>query len=321
MMRMVYSQIWCQKQLKNYWLHSLMSRCQLESEGIYKTNMHSVVKRLMLARGLRSIGQGAMVVDITLYLKALHWNGTLIGDVTSAAGLFGAALILLVGVLSDKMGRKPFLIIYEVLTVFSAVAVCITTRAVLLIFAIVIVGFGRGQNGAAGPFTPAEQAWLARYVDNSQRGKVFSLNSAVGFLGMALGSAIGGIPGFMHTTQPMLAYRPVFIMVAIISIICISILLRTEETNSSLSISTSDSIKLEKKNETVSLNQKNRIATVCLEVNNNNVKETTICRQENMAMFKLALVNTINGIAVGLTGPKFIDSIVTLYYSAQLIPY
>ena len=39
------------------------------------SDLHPTTKRLILARAFRSIGQGALVVDLTLYLHALGWNG------------------------------------------------------------------------------------------------------------------------------------------------------------------------------------------------------------------------------------------------------
>lgn len=34
---------------------------------------------LVVVRGVRSIGQGALAVDFALYLRALHWTGGQIG--------------------------------------------------------------------------------------------------------------------------------------------------------------------------------------------------------------------------------------------------
>ncbi len=250
-------------------------------------SMHLITKRLLVIRGLRSIGQGAMVVDLTLYLKDLHWSGVGIGGVTTAAGLVGAALILLVGVLSDRLGRRVFLLIYETLTLISAILASFTTYALILILGIVIAGFGRGQSGAAGPFGPAEQAWLARHVKQANRGLVFSLNNAAGFIGMAIGAVIGGLPGLYHHVAPIVAYRPVFLMVGFLSLVCISILLMTkEEPIQRPAPGTSE--------------QHDSQATSPVALNE---EEQQVRKRENRSILKLALVNTLNGLAVGLTGP------------------
>ncbi len=232
------------------------------------------VRKLILIRGLRSIGQGAMVVDLTLYLEALHWSGAAIGGVTSGAGLVGAFLILIVGIVSDRVGRKPFLLIYEVLTMACAIAASMSTAALLLVLAIVVAGFGRGQSGGAGPFSPAEQALLARFVKREHRGRIFSLNNAVGFVGMAIGAVVGGIPSLLKYTSVIDAYRPVFLLVAFLSLVCVSIIVKIEET-----------------------------APIDVVPPATMADEKHIRQKENRSMTLLALVNMLNGLAVGLTGP------------------
>lgn len=251
---------------------------------------HPVAKRLLLIRGLRSIGQGAMVVDLTLYLKDLQWSGVAIGGTTAAAGLFGAALVLLVGVLSDKWGRKPFLLIFEGLTLAAAVAACLTTSAGVLIAAIVIAGFGRGQSGAAGPFAPAEQAWLARHVEPARRGTVFSANNAAGFFGMALGALTAGLPTLMHAPNPLATYRPVFLLVAVASVLCLLLLSSMDEQRAIAS----GEIVRRGGNDDAHHDADTRPVVQ---------DDSTIRARENIAMLKFALVNTLNGLAVGLTGP------------------
>jgi MFS family permease len=269
-------------------------RTSILNYRMFTEALDPVAKRLILMRGLRSIGQGAMVVDLTLYLKDLHWVGTAIGGVTSAAGLVGAALILVVGVLSDRMGRRPFLLIYEFMTLLAAILACFTTSAIFLIIAIVVAGFGRGQSGAAGPFSPAEQAWLARHVPRRARGSVFSLNNAVGFVGMALGSVLGGIPSLIHAGQPIVSYRPVFILVALISWTCITILFRLSESSvvSEVHTQEDDSSVVQPEHSATERTSKAL-----------RLDDAPIRSEENRAMLKLALVNTLNGLAVGLTGP------------------
>lgn len=120
--------------------------------------MAPATRRLLAARFWRSLSQGALVVDLSLYLHALGWSGVAIGAVLTGGGLFGAATSLLVGILSDRQRRKPFVVAYEVLTCGCAIAALLTTDPLWLAPAIVLAGFGRGASGAAGPFSPAEQA-------------------------------------------------------------------------------------------------------------------------------------------------------------------
>ena len=269
-------------------------------------SLHKVAKRILLIRALRSLGQGAMVVDLALYLESLHWTGAAIGGVISGAGLFGAALILVVGVLSDRLGRRPFLLIYEVLSMLSAGLFVFTTHALPLVIAIVVAGFGRGQSGGAGPFSPAEQAWLARVVERSRRGQVFSLNNAIAFFGMAIGSLLGGLPRYFQTFWPgPSAYRPVFLMVMVLSAVCFVVLLQTPEASAAAedqgAVLSGDTAR-----ETV-----NPKAQGFRQPEGKSVAgsapakgtEDDIRRRENANMFKLAAVNALNGLAVGLTGP------------------
>ncbi|HKI69087.1 MAG TPA: MFS transporter, partial [Verrucomicrobiae bacterium] len=145
------------------------------------------------------------------YLHALGWSGTAIGAVLSGAGLTGAALNLVIGISSDRLRRKPFLLAYEGVTCVCAIVALLTTQTVILSIAIVLAGFGRGASGAAGPFSPAEQAWLAEVVESARRGMVYSLNMALGFSGMAGGALAAALPAFWrHSLGVAGSYRPLF---------------------------------------------------------------------------------------------------------------
>ncbi|TAM57019.1 MAG: MFS transporter [Acidobacteria bacterium] len=144
----------------------------------------------MAARAARSVGQGAMVAAFALYLHALGFTASAIGAVLAAGALFGALLTAVVGPLSDRRGRRGLLLVYETMTAATAAVALATADTHVLVAAAVIGGFGRGANGAAGPFAPVEQAWLARLLPRAQRGHVFSLNSALGFAGMAIGAVL-----------------------------------------------------------------------------------------------------------------------------------
>ncbi|HET7580181.1 MAG TPA: MFS transporter [Bacillales bacterium] len=240
--------------------------------------LHPVARRLILCKTLRSIGQGIMLVDLALFLKDLDWSATSIGGILTASGFVSIALVLFVGVLSDRIGRKPFLLFYEIMTAACALIGVVTTNPILLSIAIALTGFGRGQTGSPGPFAPAEQAWLAAYVPRKDRGNVYSLNNACGFFGMAAGALLAGATVFWDQVLPgALAYRPLFALILVLSLATMII------------IATTKGEKVERPPKIQNEQTRNR--------------EKAITRSENLSILKLVSINILNGIAVGLTGP------------------
>ncbi len=229
----------------------------------------------MLARAFRSVGQGALVVDLALYLHSLGWSGFTIGLTLSAAGLFGAAVSLSAGVLSDRLRRRPFLLFYEVLTLVCAMAAFLVHGGPLLAAAVVLGGFGRGANGAAGPFSPVEQAWLAEEVPAARRGGVYSLNTAMGFFGMGLGSLLAMLPSLPGPFGGNSGYRLLFLAAAAATLANLSMLFNASERHDG---------------------RTPRGAK-------NGTGDAPIRSRENKMLTGLALLNSLNGLAVGLTGP------------------
>lgn len=146
-------------------------------------------------------------MDLALYLKALGWSGVAIGGVLGATGIVAATLSLGVGIVSDRGGRKPFLVGAELLIIVCAAFALATGNPWVLAPVIVLAGFGRGMNGAASFFSPAEQAWLARAVGRADRGRVYSLNLAAGSLGMAVGAGLAALPA---VAAPAIGLAPAF---------------------------------------------------------------------------------------------------------------
>jgi MFS family permease len=239
--------------------------------------MAPATRRLMAARFWRSIAQGTLVVDLALYLQALGWSGAAIGAVLGAAGLVGGALNLAVGVTSDRLRRKPFLLAYEVLTCLCALVAMSRSNPALLSAAIVLAGFGRGTNGAAGPFAPAEQAWLAEAVELPQRGFIYSLNTALGFVGMAIGALAAALPAlWMGSLGRANSFRPLFGLVLLGNAVNLVLIAATPE-------------------------RRGVAPRASAPVRPPNVGDMRT--RENSFLLRLVSLNGLNGMAVGLTGP------------------
>lgn len=235
--------------------------------------LHPVVRRLIALRAARSLGQGALVVDLALYLKALGWSGVAIGGTLAGAGLLAATLSMGVGVASDRAGRRRFLVAAEVLTVACALAALASSNPWILVPAILFAGFGRGINGAASFFGPAEQAWLAAVVGPAERGHVYSLNLAAGSIGMAAGAGLAALPQLL---APALgtewAFRVLFFVPLGGALVNLASLARLHERERPA--------------------QPPRAAA-----------EQPRRRRENRALAWLAGLNSVNGLAIGLTTP------------------
>jgi MFS family permease len=230
--------------------------------------------RLLLAsRFVRSIGQGALAVDFTLYLHALGWSALAISDILAGALGLGVVLTLIAGPLSDRWGRRGFLFVYEAAQFLAALAVVLSGHSAVLWPAALIGGFGRGGNGAAGPFTPVEQAWLAQTLTAEQRGPIYSLNAALGFTGNAAGAVIAILPSFLHAVLPgALSYRPLFALSAVGSLVCCALILRTPDAEAGRVVAPP-------------------------------APRTQEDRRENRLVIRLMLANLMNGAGIGATGP------------------
>ncbi|MHB8368802.1 MAG: MFS transporter [Leptospirales bacterium] len=228
---------------------------------------------LMGARTARSIGQGALAANFILELKRVGWSAPAIGAVLSGGIAFSIAATLLLGPASDRFGRKPFLAGYELLQLLCAFGGFLTetgTPSNLVLTLIAIVGgFGQATGGGAGAFSPVEQSWLSRLLPDPLRSHYFSLNTATGFFGMALGALSGLYPHFFPSMgNPDLLARGVFLTVMAGALLALLLLLFVPDTTSS--------------------------PTVVLE-------ET---RKSEWALLRTLIgVNSLNGLSLGLYAP------------------
>ena len=173
-----------------------------------------------------------------------------------------------------------FLLIYELGLILGTVSIILFPSAWILVLTAALFGFGRGANGASGPFAPAEQAWLAQSIPNLRRGNVFSFNAGLQFWGMAIGSLLAAVlPHLLPGTSGPAAYLPLFALnlaIAIINLLQIWVLHETPPSKIS-------------DGQTKSLRQAQ--------------DEARVTRRENHALAWLALINMVNSLGVGLVAP------------------
>ncbi len=180
---------------------------------------------LFLVRILRSASQGFLAIIVPLYIAMLGYDALHLGILFTAASIASVVLTALVGVLSDRFGRKTFLILISLLTVGGGLGFAISTNFVVLVLAAAIGTIGRGggagSGGNWGPFYPAEQALIAEHSSDLQRTTVFGALSFVGVVAGAVGSLFAWLPRLLSATagvSELSGYRVLFALTAIVGV-------------------------------------------------------------------------------------------------------
>lgn len=270
-------------------------------------NIPSVARGLIGVRVIRSIGQGMLGVDFVLYLHALGWSAAAIGGLLSASGVVGAGLILAVGPLSDRFGRRPFLLAYQVLMILGTALILWVPGPFTLGAVSTVLGFGRGANGTAGPFGPAEQAWMAQSVPGRERGNVFSINNAAAFVGMGIGSLLAGAAAaLLHQDGVLVPYVSAFVLtgglavVNLVQVWCIPDA-RGREAHDEAEARHRPSDPSPRAISVPGLEE--GAVALALAGESAQAEERRMVRQENAAMARLVFVNAINAVGIGMVGP------------------
>lgn len=279
-----------------------------------------IARGLIAVRVVRSIGQGMLGVDFVLYLHALGWNAAAIGGLLSASAIVGAALILAVGPLSDRFGRRPFLLVYQILMVFGTALILWIPGPFVLGAVATVLGFGRGANGTAGPFGPAEQAWMAQSVPGRQRGNVFSINNSAAFVGMGIGSLLAGLAAmWFRQDGTLVPYVSAFVLTGGLAVVNLVQLLFIQDTRGQDArdeaaererrrrISELPETLPDEGMETMTETDANPAAQAIEEARVRPElapeEERRVAHQENVAMGRLVFVNAINAVGIGMVGP------------------
>jgi MFS family permease len=176
---------------------------------------------LLATRAVRSFTQAVLVIAVPLYATAAGFSSLQVGMLLSFASLGSIGLVLLVGLLADRWGRKPLLLGLALLSVAGAAVYAQTTAfwplAVVGAIAAIGRGGGAGSGGAWGPFYPAEQPLVAASVAARDQDAAFAGLSFVGVLAGAAGSLLAVLPDLLMTRfhlGAVDAWRPLFWLTA-----------------------------------------------------------------------------------------------------------
>lgn len=139
---------------------------------------------------LFTLGKGFQLsigaVTINLYVYSLGYKQDFVGLFAGMSALAALLMALPAGMISDRLGRKPVMLVSGLITPFTLVAIAFSTSVPMLLISSFLNGI------FASFYWVTTVPMLAESVEDDQRVSVLALNSFL-LLGIgALGSLIGG---------------------------------------------------------------------------------------------------------------------------------
>lgn len=199
---------------------------------------------LFATRVMRSFSQANLVVIVPLYVAAAGYSPLQVGFLLTIAMAGSTGMTLMVGVLSDRFGRKPVLMAIAGLGAIGAAVYALTTQFWILALMSALAsirGGGAGSGGGFGPFYPAEQALIAGSSPDKDRNMVFSSLALVGVLAGAAGSAVATLPGILQNHLNFNAvdsFHPIFWIAAVsgLAVLILTLPIREKPYNAPVTI-------------------------------------------------------------------------------------
>ena len=178
---------------------------------------------LILARSFMSATRALAGVVVPIYLAKLGFSATTLGILFAVTAIVSAILTGLIGFLSDRVGRKVFIIGVPLLAACAGLVFALTQNEAVVFFFAAIGSFGRGAGaggGSIGPYQPAEQSYLADSVPPGARTSLFGRIAFASSLGAVIGvGVLAWIPDVAQYlgVGELNAYRPAFIALSLMA--------------------------------------------------------------------------------------------------------
>ncbi len=190
---------------------------------LWPTWIDSNLRIVLLARISMSAARGIAGVVTALYLAAEGFSAVQLGVLFLCVTVVSAVMAAVIGLMSDRWGRKLFLVSIPMLAALAA-AVYAFDRSPVVLFVFAALGtFGRGAGaggGSVGPYQPAESALVAESAPGSARTAAFGrigFASSLGALCGGLLAALAQTHGHLTPASATAVYRPAFLAAAVLA--------------------------------------------------------------------------------------------------------
>ncbi len=245
---------------------------------------------LIAARVFMSAARALAGIIVPIYLAIIGFNGLELGLLFVITALASALLSSAVGVFSDRLGRKIFIIILPFFAAMAALVFAFSHVVGLLFFFAALGSFGRGAGaraGIIGPYQPAEQALLAETVPAKYRNSLFGRVAFASSLGALIGSGpFATLPELLphFGVLGISSYQLSFLIMAVLAFIAGLLAIPVRETRP------------RREPQVVP-------GATALAGSKPRRKRQAISQQSKSILIRLWITNATNGLAVGFFGP------------------
>lgn len=181
-----------------------------------------VVRRLLIARGLRGFIDGLVSVTLAAHLLRVGFAPGQVGALITGTLIGSAALTIAVGLFAHHMQARPLLICASWLMVATGLGFA-GLSGFWPLFLVAVVGTLNPSSGDVSVFLPLEQATLAATGEGGpRRTSLFARYNVVGAFAGSFGALCAGLPeliGRMRLMTTAAAERSVFLAYAMMGLI------------------------------------------------------------------------------------------------------
>ena len=186
------------------------------------------LKLLLFSMASRRVVMGFLLVVRAIYFYLLGFNEIEVGLLLSIATFVSAIHHITFGMLSDRFGRKPFLLLGGVFATLRLVIFALSKD-----FWMLALGQGIGAMGeGAGAGQPVVSGYIASKIDTKNRVSIFSTMAITNAIAATIGSAVAGLPQLyqnIFNTDLVSAHIPLYIIGAVFMLLSLLIILPIEE--------------------------------------------------------------------------------------------
>jgi MFS family permease len=167
-----------------------------------------------------------MWVDFPVYLDQIGYTPFQIGVILTFNTFIGALLMLPIGSLSDKYGRKKFIVLARLISSLAFIILTFFTGFFEILLAASLMGIAFANSGSS------YMALLTEKSEESTRNTVFAFSSFISGVATSAGMLVGAVPPYLSKFFQLSlvnSYRVLYVIALIGSLISLLPILKIKE--------------------------------------------------------------------------------------------